>query len=430
MSQAVSEKHRLESGFWNLLRQRYPATALWWHQNPSEGWWPEWSENAFQREMQGWLGLAETAALTSNDIEVLSWGRFARLAVGRLRGEVWKRPAAPLSHAHYGITVLSILADHPRLWHALSNLPSWLDAMRETAAGDYWAQIELTEEALGLVSTLTHLPVPAGIDHVRWTVAIDQAKAAIVRYRDRVKQRSDHNLAIIPWVGSAHVDVWEWHNRRMSFEFEPHLKEPMRDTMVLGLADLLGGLTHTKKTLVPQLHAKSFWRWNDSGPAVIYYGDHAQSARLGNLVLDWWQQKARLLVSLTWAIAEPVWLEAQMLWVMQVFASSSPLAPSAKSWVEKCIKMREALALADAWLWLENGEPDVVARWLEGFVSPGANAWAWVPYLKANPGRALTSMQNYYELMSVHEPLLTTPWSGWQWGPVAPDAIEKIAGAV
>lgn len=151
----------------------------------------------------------------------------------------------------------------------------------------------------------------------------------------------------------------------------------------------------------------------------MYYGPAATTTLVLMRVLTAWKERARTLQPLSWAIAEPMWVEAGLRRAADLLMADSVPGPSV---FEKAVccwsKIYDAFAIADAWLWLESGEPDEVARWLEGFM-PRRDAWSVVPYLKHNPGRALVSFENYERWQDFKD----DPWWGWHWGPIAPEEI-------
>ena len=427
MSQALgSDKSRIEHAYWLLLRQRYPASALWWEQVPGDFWWPEWSETAFLREIHEWLLLAE-AANRIEDPEVISWGRYARFSVGRLRGEVWRRPAAPLSHVRYGLSVLTLLGDYPRLKRALQEMPRWLDAIKDIGGGDYWAKTELTQEVAGVLGLVSRIPFPSGIDHVRWTVTVDQVKASINRYAQRCAADAPGTLATVPWIGSAHIDAGGWHRQRQQHQGAGQPLLPLNESNLTVVAHKLGVFAHDQFLVRQSLKNQGFVRWNDLGSAAIYYGRGAYPALLSSLTINWWHHKAQPVSALTWVLAEPTLFESQLLWLCTSLANTNVLGHAVTAFLKWRVAANLALAYADAWLWIEGGDPDEVVAWLKLFLSP-ATAAAWIPVLKANPGRALMVADAYRVMANDCLPdLKTTNWTGWQWGPIAPDILAKIS---
>lgn len=426
MSQALGpDKSRIEQAYWLLLRQRYPASALWWGQEPGDVWWPEWSEAAFVREIHEWLLLAEAANIVE-DPEVISWGRYARFAVGRLRGEVWRRPAAPLSHLRHALSVLTLLGDYSRLQRALHDMPRWLDAIKDTVGGDYWAKNELSQEVAGVLGLVSRIPAPSGEDHVRWTVSVDQAKASINRYAQRCTADASGTLATIPWIGSAHVDAGGWHRQRQQHQRPDQPWCPLNESILTAVAPKLGLLDNDRFVVREFLKNQSFVRWNELDSGTIYYGVAAYSALLSGLAINWWHHKAQSVSALTWALAEPSQFESELLWLYAALANNNVLGPAVTAFLHWRIAAALALAYADAWLWIEGGNPDEVVTWLRRFLSP-ATATSWIPLLKANPGRALMIADAYRTMANDCEPNLKTPdWIGWQWGPIAPDIVAKM----
>jgi hypothetical protein len=79
---------------------------------------------------------------------------------------------------------------------------------------------------------------------------------------------------------------------------------------------------------------------------------------------------------------------------------------------------RRALAAADAWLWLEDGDADDAMKWLIRFV-PKAQAISVIPWMKTHPGHYVMAQQTLDVLSSVD---LARDWNHWVFrnGPVMP----------
>lgn len=411
------QPHQIAEDFWQLIQDRYPGTAIWWHRKVAGNIWPEWSEAAFGRELRRWLSLAETAESLNEAVEVQHWAHYARLAAGRLRGEVWRRADAPLSHARHSLLALWATEDHPSFFKALTDLPGWLQRISGVVAGDFWTAIEVTREAEGLLHGVLTRPVPRGMDALRWAIIEDQAKVAVRAYVKNVASQGYTSTTLVPWMASAHVDLARWRQRRLEFDRPQEGQPPPMGLRGSALATRLGFAGRCRLQFRSWLGACSYVRWDSAGGATVYYGPDAVTTLAMMRVLTVWKERARTLHSLSWAIAEPMWLEAGLRRVADLLvADSRPGLRAFEEAVAGWAKIHDAIAIADAWLWLESGDPEEVARWLEGFM-PGRDAWSVVPYLKHNPGRALVSVENYERWRDGSD---QNPWWGWDWGPIAP----------
>lgn len=417
-----TQPQQIAEDFWQLIEDRYPGTAIWWHRKGVRNFWPEWNEAAFGRELRRWLSLAETAGALNQAVEVHHWARYARLAIGRLRGEVWRRADAPLSHARHIFLTLWVAEDYPGFFKALTDLPGWLQRVSGVVAGNFWTTIEVTREAEGLLQGVLTRPVPRGMDALHWAIVEDQAKVAVRAYVKSVVSQGYTSTTLVPWMASAHVDLSKWRQRRLEFDSSKKGQLPPLEYRGSALATRLGFDVRCRLQARSWLGARSYARWDEAGGATVYYGPDAGTTLAMMRVLTVWKERARTLHSLSWAIAEPMWLEAGLRRVADLLvADSGPgvFERAVSSWA----KIYDAIAIADAWLWLESADPQEVARWLEGFM-PRRDAWSVVPYLKHNPGRALVSFANYERWKNGNN---HDSWWGWHWGPIAPEgSLEAV----
>lgn len=417
---SAMQPQQIAEDFWQLIQDRYPGTAIWWHRKGTKNVWPEWSEAAFGRELRDWLALAAAAGSLNEAVEVNHWARYARFASGRLRGEVWRRADAPLSHARHMLEALWVTEDHQSFVTALKALPGWLQGISGVVAGDFWTTIEVTREADGLLEGVLTTPVPQGMDALRWAIAEDQAKAAVRAYVKNAGGQAYASTTLVPWVASAHVDLGRWRQRRLEFDSPQQRQPPRVEYRGSALATRLGFDVRCRLQARSWLGARSYVRWDPAGGATVYYGPAATTTLALMRVLTAWKERVRMIQPLSWAIAEPMWVEAGLRRAADLLMADSVPGRSVFEKVVGCwSKIYDAFAIADAWLWLESGEPDEVARWLEGFM-PRRDAWSVVPYLKHNPGRALVSFENYQRWRDFKD----DPWWGWHWGPIAPDEIS------
>lgn len=418
---SAMQPHQIAEEFWQIIDDRYPGTAIWWHRQGAGNVWPEWSEAAFDRELRGWLNLASVAGSLNEAVEVNHWARYARFAAGRLRGEIWRRADAPLSHARHILEVLWVTEDFQSFLAALRTLPGWLQRISGVVAGDFWTTIEMKREADGLLGGVLTMPAPQGMDALRWAIATDQAKAAVRTYVANAEGQAYVSTTLVPWVASAHVNLEIWHQRRLEFDSQQQRRPPLVEARGSALATRLGFEVRCRLLTRSGLGARSYARWDPAGEATVYYGATATTTLAMTRILTAWKERARTLHPLSWAIAEPTWVEAGLRRAADfLIADAGPGSSVFEKAVCCWATIYDAVANADAWLWLESGEPDEVARWLEGFM-PHRDAWSVVPYLKHNPGRALVGFENYARWQEFHD----DPWWGWQWGPIVPDEIAR-----
>jgi hypothetical protein len=202
---------------------------------------------------------------------------------------------------------------------------------------------------------------------------------------------------------------------------------PLNESILTVVAHKLGLFDNARILITHPLKNQSFVRWNDLDSGTIYYGPGAYSALLSSLTINWWHQKTQSVSALTWALAEPTQFESQLLWLYTALANTSLLGQAVSAFLKWRVAADLALAYADAWLWIEGGDPNEVVAWLKLFLSP-ASATAWIPVLKANPGRALMVADAYRNVAGDCFPdLKTTNWTGWQWGPIAPEIVAKVS---
>jgi hypothetical protein len=75
------------------------------------------------------------------------------------------------------------------------------------------------------------------------------------------------------------------------------------------------------------------------------------------------------------------------------------------------------MAVADAWLWLEGGDPPEVARWLSAWY--GKEALGAVTWLAVHPGRLVDRERIRAEVTeAMAGPGGVWAWNGWARGPM------------
>lgn len=397
---ALIEKKHVQQLFWHHLRQRHPATALWWSTDAPVDLWPEWSATAFQRERDTWLALSE---MTQNldDYEARSWGRYARLTAGRISAESWRRPEAPVSHLSHLLQALRLVDPDEKRGlriEVLEGAIRWLAAIEPPAAADYWTRPVLEMEVRQAIRWLRQWPCPQSVSALAWGTAVDRAATAVQAYRDRILSYKGSHPPEVPWMPIAHLDADDWKARRRAWTRSSRPAPGPRPP----------SFGATRPTIPPPVQltrtagGAASWLRPGNGQPVLFAGDTAGLGAQVAGLFAWWQAQAPALHPLSWVLAEPWWVEGGLRLLAE--ASSPGLLTR---WRETMT----ALALADAWLWLESGDPEEVTRWLTPVCSRHY-ALAWIPRLKVNPGRILAG-----EIAA--DRYRTAPQ--WRFGPIAPE---------
>lgn len=409
----------IERAFWDLLRDRYPATAWWWGKMPAD-WFPEWSGAAFARETEQWLQ-ASALTLEVSGEPVRHWGRFARWAARRISGQTWRRPGAPLSHARHVLRVVRILdpsGQKFRLDRVLERMTLWLGRIRDVAGTDYWTTVELDNEWASLSAFIRKMPGPSGVDPVRWTIVADRAQKALRSYRESVKRMDAVRRQEVAWGPVARLDPGQWQNRR-EFRARPRPKVKFLTSIeIIEGGRRLPGHERVRYQLVPWLGHEA-WVRRDAEP-VVFYGPTSRIGLVLAQLLAFWMHQSVSFHPLTWALADPAVTEGGLQAWSRVAGRRWPEWVAVRSglllrWLDE----REVLACGDAWLWLEPVDAWVVGRWLGERLSQD-RADAIVPRLVLEPGRCVMADGYAQEfLKQFGEGDLTHSW--WTEGPLAPD---------
>ncbi|MDA8193848.1 MAG: hypothetical protein M0Z53_07620 [Thermaerobacter sp.] len=386
---------RAEEAFWLHLHDRYPVTWWWWRNAVPAEPFPEWNAQAFQREAAAWLGLSQIST-ESQHLAVQGWGRFARLAAVRLQGETWRRPAAPLRQARQVLLAVEILAPLDEGYRAdrvLDRLRTWLGRVRDVAAPDYWANIELDNEMTALRAAIHQLAPPPGFSGAKWPVLLDRAESALKTYRRMVARQATELPPPVPWGPVAHLAADEWRDRRRSMRGPVDRGRPVTGAQVLQGRQLFRRVDGLQYILRSHLGKAAYVRL-ESDRLALYYGPSASVSLAMGQLLAWWLQAARQAPALSWALTDPVTWDA---WLRGLAATAQGDIPD---WIavrygvlSAWRGIRSAMTAADAWLWLESAPVEEVRLWLQRIGLQG-EAWAWIPQMVLEPGRWLMAARD------------------------------------
>lgn len=417
-------KGRVAQNFWKLIEDRYPVVALWQGRQVAQ-LFPEWSLVAFQREVATWLSLSQEI-INYNDREMLNWGRFARIVAGRLNGEVWRSPVAPLRHVRQVLKTLQILdpsGSRFRSPQVLEQLLGWISRMQDVAGADYWTLTELDMQIRAIKGLIRRLSVPHGDNPSQWTVLSDQVIHALGRYRETIRSAGVASIPPLPMMASAHVDLFEWHRRRTDYSNQSFGTQARPTELeVMELEQYLEPPAHHyQDIMIPGMGFGSYVL-SSSDQDLVFYGEKAWMSLILSHLWVWWKRRNPAIHPLSWVLANPVWIEGGLWLGVELFMSQFPgwspvRAGIFQRWMDQC----QLLALADAWLWLESGEPDQVACWLARYL-PQEYAYRLVPRLKIAPGR-FVSIQMFVDLYhQLGGPSEFTD-TRWEEGPFPPEAL-------
>lgn len=351
----------LEASWWKHLRVRYPYLAVSFdHLGDETPLWPEWSDVAFQREEQAWGQLSELGR-ASGTPEGDRWGRQARTAVLRLRGQVWRRRDSPAHWALSALDAYRTASFEPALvCRMLTGLQRFLDQASDVVATSPLMDARTAAACRTLRERLKAYRRPLGVSEQTWVVAMDGALAALARYRDKACPLFIQGSGVVPWLLRA-PDPAPFDEARQ------RLDERRQTAAPLSFSAVRGGLS--------RLHVPESVE-SPSSPWALWTLSLAQA----------WQRMHRPLDS---ALADPLSYPALVDWATDHMAQSASLrARSGQvSWIWAS-QRRQALRLADAWLWLDGEDPVVVRRWLALYWGHELAAW-WTTWLSLEPGWAL-----------------------------------------
>ncbi len=413
-------KRRIEASFWSMLSRRHPLTWWWWNtgKNLRLPLLPEWSRSAFEREAQEWRRLAQSTVGVP-DAEVQHWGRFARWIATRLLSGSFEAGAEPLGHANAVLRVtrlLDPLGERYRPKELLDSLTSWILAISDVGAEHFWQMTRMTIEASQLLHQISPLEHDSDSDII---TQHQKLKEAINAYAARVSQPRGDPSDPIAWVHSAHMFVNTWRALRDSISRESVLVvgPPITPDSILNPADL-PHFPAIQEVVVPGL--THWWLLPQSDRDVLYRGDGRQPSLPLAVALALWYQESHLC-RLTWALTFAPLIDGGLMVMANLLKTLWEDWPPVKSGMLAQWEQRHrALAMVDAWLWLEAGDPADALSWLSRFV-PNTEAMDAIPWMKSHPG--------YYALAyRVREELLTNRIADWehplfQNGPIMPPSL-------
>ncbi len=415
MKSVMGDKADVRAAFVKLLVARYPVT-MQWHGlgQPVAPALPEWTRPAFEKERRNWRDLSR---LTVNhpDPEVQHWGRFARVCLTRIEQGSWRAPSAPLREAMAAI-MLGSMTEGPtqREWlgHLLEYLPQWLKSVEPSRGAGEWERMQWRSYRVQFEQL-----VRTCVDDQHLAIETSAFAPALDGLERSLQVEPLENRAV-SWFSSGHVNSWEWHSRRLQY-LKPVLSsvrwERDGDLSTQNLAHRTAPWALPDEPVqfreVEALGTNSVAR-NAGGP-VIYYGPQAYgSVILSGLLLQW--QRYAQCEPLSWVLTPPPLIESgmQMLAAAALFPEQGAVA----AWFENWRNWQDALALADAWMWLEGEDPGVVRNWLATIISP-QDADRWILLLMTDPGRK-AGVDSLAREQQQHAENMGMAWPAWKEGPV------------
>lgn len=377
MGGSSSAKARLEGSFWSLLERRHPVTRWWWSGDAASPpmLWPDWSQAGFLREAEEWRRLAKDT-VEWDDEEIGHWGQFARHTANRILAGSYADGAEPLRYANLVLTISGLLDPQAAFVQRdalLEGLMTWLDGVKDVVAVSFWRKTRIEGEAARLKAQVKAIAVS---DPLRQRVV-----AALNAYVERIQAGDEQEP--IPWAVSAHVSVDDWRDRRAAMTREPPIlvAKPIPTARLLARNQRKAPIL--QEVVVPGL--TEWWLRPDSDKDVLYHGDAYNPSIALGAVLALWRQQNRCQ-RLTWALSLPPLIEGGLMTVAELLDTVwSDWLPVKERYIAQWLQRRRAMAVADAWLWLEAGEPHTVLEWMSRFM-PKAEATAVIPWMKAHPG--------------------------------------------
>lgn len=387
---------------WRLLEERYPAAAAWWGR-PVPGWWPPWSAEAFAREEQQWLRVAE-AGETEGTEAARRWARQARHAVLRLRGGVFERADVPLWRIRATLLTWTERGHAPTAG-AILELAAFIEDAASVTGVDGWTRMRVDALVPAVQRQLRRLAKPPGADAVGWTVAVDRAVTALSRFGDAVRVRTVPPP--VPWLSRMpEPDPFEAVRREMDASASgPTPLSPRAAREGLRRLAASAGEEAVREAV------RSFLAEGVTGGPV--------GALAGALERLW----AARWDPLDLVLADPRALPGAVDWVVTALGEEPGPDQAGWRWVSRA---RQSLGVADAALWLAGEEAEAVWRWLARYEGEARAAW-WVAWLASEPGWALSRrlwrdlhglapgpLAGWPKLLAI-SPADQPPY--WQWSP-------------
>ncbi|PSR28063.1 MAG: hypothetical protein C7B47_06220 [Sulfobacillus thermosulfidooxidans] len=415
LGDVTAKKDTIKQAFVKLLAERAPAAMIWHDLAPHHSFqWPEWSQNAFSKERKDWLALSQLT-MTSDDQEVRHWGRFARLAANRIAQGAWQSPLAPLHTLRSSFFTLWLLDTQGEdiAWDRVCTLAAdWLHNLIEQRGGDIFARAQLQGEADDFKRWLrTVAAAKDGLDQL-----VEPLAVALDDYVAQIDKRAMCPVDV-PWATSAHVNAWEWHNRRILYEIPSFSPVPVMSVKSL-TEDFPRAIwpqemdkTIPQYVLVPALERSSWVRFTPE--PTVFFGPNAQGSIILSQLYLWWVQQCRH--DRINFVVTPSPIFESVLYVLVTYLPEE-VSKGLTLWKQKWRNTVDALALADAWMWLEGAEPDVVQAWLKPLLGDD-RATAWVLRLKTDPSYFLV-VHSLAEQILEESLAKGYEWPGFTRGPI------------
>jgi len=415
-------RSKLDARVQKLVGERYPASLIWWlDQVPRPGWAP-WSRSEFLRVSARWREIARLAAGTDPVLKI--YGDHARRALmSVVHHESWRLAHVPFMHLRKTLETLWVyrqVSGEDLPWLAwVQPLPLWINQLfgQPLGAGNAWVQAEAVLEAKRIVRCLELFTTEDSDPELK--AAVGEVRRQLARLSAMFRGNWRESIEPPAWTSSADLDLAEWKRRRQSAPGpialgETNPKGPLR------LADVFVTDHHSEIVSVQGVSGGA-WLLAREDAVTVVRSTRSDYAMLASDLKIWWWWQAKDSHALAWALADPIYIEAVILAAWSVLADDhSQLADlGLKQILSSLVRQNEALAVADAWLWLEQADPRLVAEWLGPFLGDDRARWA-VSSLQLYPGYWMEREQIRQRLqveMTESEGDLRL-WRGWLLGPV------------
>lgn len=390
-------KARLEQSFWEQLEHRYPLTYWWWDAESGfdKGLFPEWSRPAFEQEAVQWRRLSQETMKFGDD-ETVHWGRFARWVATRLSSGSFQDAAEPLRHANLVLTLVALLDPTEQLYPRqplLVSLTEWLGNVSDVGVQGFWRRVRLHAEAARLEREVEILGQKSE-SHAQ----AQSAQEAITNYVQAAIAQTTGFAEPAPWATTAHVSVGSWRCMRQAMARQRPLvlDRPRNAGEVLSPKD--SQVPRLQEVIVPGL--TQWWVRPGRDIDVLYHGDTQDVSLFVAVMLALWHQSSQVS-RLTWALTHPPHIEGGLMTVMALLEDLWPnWEPVQSHQLAQRLQQRQALAIVDAWLWLEGADPMDALNWLSRFM-PRDEAIAMIPWMKSQPGYYVMAHRAFEVLMDV-----------------------------
>lgn len=401
-----------------LVQARYPASYWWWTGVEPPPVWPVWNAREFSRVGDRWRRIARLSEGQRGDGAI--WGAHARTAVVAIgHHRAWRLAHVPLTMVRTSLEsfwVYQRLTQQVIDWQPwLLNLERWFEALleEELQAGDVWVRAHAERECDQIAAALTRANWLSSARHAQ---SVHRLLRAI---RRRLAKDWTDSADPVSWARLSELDTDEWHRRRLGLDVSALAAVVPLSEALDQLAQILSDPEPTHITRLPELRRGGWILPGASGmqvalPAVDTEERFAIEARI------WWIRHAETTTELGWALADPVYVEGVILALWTRLTEDERFAgyESLRRYLRRWLTLTEALAVADAWLWLEAGDPDEVFRWMLPWSSKGAAA-RQIGRMQIYPGywlaRECLRQRILQPLADADSP---QEWPGWARGPV------------